>query len=119
MSKLKYDKTFIKKNFKTVIYYLLHDLLSFVCNMTNDLISYIISYCLKVHLYLLSYSDMENFGMRPPYSEGVHPGQMRQPRPHGPIMPEMYSPKHSPQMSPGQLPSLRPGQVNLSFSPNL
>ncbi|XP_052693645.1 histone-lysine N-methyltransferase 2C-like isoform X7 [Crassostrea angulata] len=59
-------------------------------------------------------TDMENFGMRPPYSEGVHPGQMRQPRPHGPIMPEMYSPKHSPQMSPGQLPSLRPGQNPLA-----
>lgn len=110
----------LKKNSKllSIICYM-HDLLSFVCNITNDLFSYIINYCLKVHLYLLSYSDMENFGMRPPYSEGVHPGQMRQPRPHGPMMPEMYSPKHSPQMSPGQLPSLRPGQVNLSFSPNL
>ncbi|XP_055997566.1 histone-lysine N-methyltransferase 2C-like isoform X11 [Ostrea edulis] len=59
-------------------------------------------------------TDMESYGMRPPFGEGVHPGQMRQPRPHGPMMPEMYSPKHSPQMSPGQLPSLRPGQNPLA-----
>ncbi|XP_062583386.1 histone-lysine N-methyltransferase 2C-like [Saccostrea cucullata] len=59
-------------------------------------------------------TEMEGYGMRPPYSEGVHPGQMRQPRPHGPMMPEMYSPKQSQQMSPGQLPSIRPGQNPLA-----
>lgn len=74
MFKLKYDKIFIKKNFKIVIYYLLYDLLFFVCNMTNDLFFYIISYCLKVYLYFLFYLDMENFGMRFLYSEGVYFG---------------------------------------------
>lgn len=74
MFKLKYDKIFIKKNFKIVIYYLLYDLLFFVCNMINDRFFYIISYCLKVYLYFLFYLDMENFGMRFLYSEGVYFG---------------------------------------------
>lgn len=74
MFKLKYDKIFIKKKFKIVIYYLLYDLLFFVCNMMNDLFFYIISYCLKVYLYFLFYLDMENFGMRFLYSEGVYFG---------------------------------------------